>query len=739
MTFYRECFRIYIRIENHKQDKNVLEVKVLKKAKRIWALALALVMLVNVQMVPSYATEVIQPSADIETEQTEGISTTVESEQTGEVSNTADGTEETGQVQEEFQTSDSILEYVYVESQEVTVSGTQNILISTDTDMSQAENVKLRINSNEKEEIIQADQQIENLLLFTKTYEPGQAGSYELLNVTYTLNGINYVMNITEEITYSVIEEPMITAEALTADVVVTTEDAVTNEEIEAAIGNAEQIVDEVEKLDIPEETKAEIIVGQISKSMNVRTLLTNSGSGNIVIVLDPGHGGSDPGAIYGSLQEKNLNLKIANYVKEELEKYSGVTVYLTRSNDTYVTLSDRVTYSKNVGATSFISIHVNAAGSGQTSANGAEVYVSAHSSYNSNSTALSNKILAELAKVGLSNRGVKINNDDHNNGKYGDGNWQDDLAVIRGNILNGIPAILVEHAFINNPSDYNLLSSEAKLKEMGVADATAIAQYYGLGKNTYTEAQKEQIRQFIRRLYNTCLGREADAEGLNYWLNYVITNNYSGPELARNFIFSPEMFSKRLSNEDYVETLYVALMGRTSDSEGKEYWTNIINSSGDKTAAFNSFASKAEFKSICLNYGMGTYINTDRKIIDTVRVGDFVTRFYQMTMDRQPDEEGLNYWTKQVVNTQSSAVMVRGFMLSTEFMNKNLSKEGFVAVLYRAFMGREGEAEGTAYWVNHLGGNTWNEKKAVIQGFMKSEEYKNLCNQAGITPGTLE
>ena len=55
---------------------------------------------------------------------------------------------------------------------------------------------------------------------------------------------------------------------------------------------------------------------------------------GNLVIVLDPGHGGSDPGAIGGNLREDQVNFKIAYYAKQELEQYQGVKVYLTRYND---------------------------------------------------------------------------------------------------------------------------------------------------------------------------------------------------------------------------------------------------------------------------------------------------------------------------------------------------------------------------------------------------------------------
>src|SRR5690606_15738778 len=64
------------------------------------------------------------------------------------------------------------------------------------------------------------------------------------------------------------------------------------------------------------------------------------------IIVLDPGHGGKDPGAVKSNAREKEIVLKVANLVKQKLEK-DGATVKMTRSGDTYPSLEDRVRYAK--------------------------------------------------------------------------------------------------------------------------------------------------------------------------------------------------------------------------------------------------------------------------------------------------------------------------------------------------------------------------------------------------------
>ena len=83
----------------------------------------------------------------------------------------------------------------------------------------------------------------------------------------------------------------------------------------------------------------------------------------DLCIVIDPGHGGIQSGTQRGTVEEKTLNLKIAQYLKEALEKYKGVTVSLTRDGDYDVSLTDRTQYSVDKNADLIVSIHNNATG----------------------------------------------------------------------------------------------------------------------------------------------------------------------------------------------------------------------------------------------------------------------------------------------------------------------------------------------------------------------------------------
>ena len=148
------------------------------------------------------------------------------------------------------------------------------------------------------------------------------------------------------------------------------------------------------------------------------------------VIVLDPGHGGKDPGALGDENKEKELTLSTAKKVKTKLEA-AGAKVLMTRTGDTYPTLSDRVAFSKKNKADVFISIHFNSSSS--SSANGIDTFY--WTTYK-NEKALATYVQKEVIEsTGLNSRGVKT------------GNFQ----VIRE---NNMQAILIELGFISNPDE---------------------------------------------------------------------------------------------------------------------------------------------------------------------------------------------------------------------------------------------------------------------------------------------
>lgn len=227
----------------------------------------------------------------------------------------------------------------------------------------------------------------------------------------------------------------------------------------------------------------------------------------DLCIVIDPGHGGIQSGTQRGTVEEKTLNLKIAQYLKEALEKYKGVTVSLTRDGGYDVSLTDRTQYSVDKNADLMVSIHNNATGDCAAYDNGCTV-LAAKDGYKQElvdeEQKLACNILNELSALGIENQGILLR-DSEANEKYENGELADYYAIIREGVLKDIPTVLVEHAFVDDDSDFeNYLSSDAKLKALAEADAKGIARYYQLttedGKKAESplENYKEKIVHII-------------------------------------------------------------------------------------------------------------------------------------------------------------------------------------------------------------------------------------------------
>ena len=258
------------------------------------------------------------------------------------------------------------------------------------------------------------------------------------------------------------------------------------------------------------------------------------AGSG-LVVVIDAGHGGYDGGAestFNGvTYSEKYMNLKIAQACRDELQKYYGVTVYMTRDDDTFVKLEDRTAYAKSVGADVFVSIHNNSSESG--AANGATVFYP-NSNYNasigSTGEGLAQSILNNLTQFGLKNNGVQIRNSESGD-TYADGSLCDYYSVIRGSKKHGFPGLIVEHAFLSNQSDAEkYLNSDAKLTALGVADAKGIAAYYGLSVGTGQLERQENGDWYMMHNGQIDTNYNSLAYYQGYW--YVVSNGV----LNRNF-----------------------------------------------------------------------------------------------------------------------------------------------------------------------------------------------------------
>jgi N-acetylmuramoyl-L-alanine amidase len=330
------------------------------------------------------------------------------------------------------------------------------------------------------------------LYTFSRDFTAADAGTYHVDGIRYTLNGNEYDLQFSElgmDIQFGVDQTYDGYDDLVSLNDVENVDDLVNGEE------DADSSIEGVAETDSTDENaiaqSVEQAVSEVqdgAESESAQSDTTDAGfalhgassvgtiSSQKIICLDPGHGGHDSGAAGFGSNEKTLNLKIANYCREELENNYHVKVVMTRTTDEYVELTERVNIAKANNASLFVCLHLNASNG---SAKGAEVYYPNKNwkpEISSEGETLAQEIENQLTSLGISKRGIFIRNS-ANGSKYSDGSAADYYSVIRNAKAAGIPGIIVEHCFIDNSSDYrNFLSSEANLRKLGVADATGIA-----------------------------------------------------------------------------------------------------------------------------------------------------------------------------------------------------------------------------------------------------------------------
>lgn len=189
------------------------------------------------------------------------------------------------------------------------------------------------------------------------------------------------------------------------------------------------------------------------------------------IIVIDPGHGGENLGAQYEGYTEKEMTMVVAMAMKEELEKYENVVVYLTHETDTDMSIKDRAAFAGEKNADFLFCLHFNS--SVNHNLYGAEVWVPAFGDYYVKGRQFAEIEMELLSGLGLYSRGIKTRLNDKGDNYYG---------ILRYCSKEGVPSALIEHCHLDQKNDKPFYQeSEEQLKDFGRLDAEAAAKYLGL------------------------------------------------------------------------------------------------------------------------------------------------------------------------------------------------------------------------------------------------------------------
>lgn len=475
---------------------------------------------------------------DTEQETTETVEGTTATEEI------ADGTETAGKSEIETQSADTqnavtadilaaedLLNYLVLDNAYIAVGGTQNVVANIgneDLAISGGRLLYHRVSDGAAYEMA-ATGTDGNGLRFSETFaDESRTGEYALDAIIYEKDGQEYQINLSDagmDVRFGVNTEVETNPDAEVVDEATTDVDM----DVVSFDENGNQT---------SEDSIADAIATQKAEAAE-SGISTARYNGNVVVVLDPGHDGTHGGSSANGFVEAQLNLKIAQYCKAELEEYYGVTVYMTRDSascpngggDNKSCLQRRADIARDMGANLFVSLHNNY--SSASSASGAEIWYP-NQNYNPWTSQVGGSaascILEQLTSLGLKGRGTQIRN--ANEDKYPDGSAADYYAVIRHCKEYGIPGIIVEHAFMSNSSDAaNFLSNDEGLKKLGVADATGIAQYFGLKKEKPEEYSAVFDAAYYADRYpdlKTAFGND-DSALLQHFIQYGMAEGRQG------------------------------------------------------------------------------------------------------------------------------------------------------------------------------------------------------------------
>ena len=330
----------------------------------------------------------------------------IQSQEQQQTLDETDTQQEATQQETTQQTSEGILEYVYVDESVVNMPQTQNIAVGFSDENLVLESAVLHYSSVVTGEQFEmpASAIVNNTVLFTQDYPEGSAEDvYQLDSLTYQSSGVSSTVNLLDEeidagYTVTVQPEEENSSEEAVPDVAVysLSED-----------GNVIEASADTENIE-------ETVAGVLGEADPVSPLAREARA-NKTVVICAGHDATHTGAGGNGLREEELTFKVAQYCKQALEQYQGVTVYMDRDSisckypgqSTSYCLNQRIKDAAALGAAVFVDIHFNTGGG-----TGAEVYYP-NKSYNEGihqeGQNLANKILSESSALGLTNRGAKI------------------------------------------------------------------------------------------------------------------------------------------------------------------------------------------------------------------------------------------------------------------------------------------------------------------------------------------
>ncbi len=293
---------------------------------------------------------------------------------------------------------------------------------------------------------------------------------------------------------------------------------------------------------------------------------------------------------------------------------------------------------------------------------------------------------------------------------------------------------------------------------EYNTSECERLGLPYGVYFYSYAndvEEAKQEAEHCLRLLRGHAISYPVYLDLEDDWVRYVNggkdrdENGNKIPRSAAEIAEVAKVFIDTVSAAGYEVSVYA----------NTDWWNNVLTD-----PYFNQFSSTrwvAQYNSTCTykgNYMMWqctsngkidgitansvdiNMIYTDRYGLGTQKkmVTDFVTRLYTLVLERNPDPTGLNEWVQVLMDKETTgAEVVRDFILSPEFVDKNVSDEAYIEILYNTCMNRPSDNNGKSAWLKRFEDGF--SRTYVLRGFIESDEFSKICKSYGIERGNIK
>lgn len=265
----------------------------------------------------------------------------------------------------------------------------------------------------------------------------------------------------------------------------------------------------------------------------------------------------------------------------------------------------------------------------------------------------------------------------------------------------------------------------------------------YGIEYGTFPlkEARDQDIKltEWVNGFYQNCLDRNGDAKGLNYWTGHLLDHSFTGANLVEGFMFSNECVAKDLYSEEFINTLYKTVLGRSADPKGMDHWMTCLDNGVSRKYITAQVVKSTEYAKKCNQRGIelgGVYLSEERD--QNYALTSYCTNIYKEALSRKPSVSELNKITGKCLTKNITHVTLPSYIFnSSEYINLNTSNEEFITDVFYALLKRRPTGPELNIQMDDLQNKYDLNRGDFLHNIIGSKEYIGICKNNGVPIGT--